>query len=58
MSHLPWLGATILSYPQLVQDYNTFRMYAQERAMRRIKVGSPHKDLFHHLVCDIRPFSV
>ena len=53
MSHVPWLGATMLSYPRLIPDYKTFHMYAQERAARRIKEGSPYRDLFYHLVCDI-----
>ena len=53
MSHVPWLGATILSYPRLTPDFKAFRMYARERAARRIKEGSPYKDLFYHLVCDI-----
>ena len=53
MSHVPWLGATILSYPRLIPDFKTFHMYAQGRAMRRIKEGSSYKDLFHYLVCDI-----
>ena len=50
VSHVPWLGAIILSYPVLVPDFKAFRIYSRERAMRRIKDGSPHKDLFHHLV--------
>ena len=55
MSHVPWLGAIILSYPdsELLADYKKVRMYGQERAIRRIKEGSRSKDLFHHLVCYI-----
>ena len=41
----------ILSYPKLIPAYKKFRAHAQERAMRRIKEGSPYKDLFYHLVC-------
>ena len=51
LSHVPWLGAMILSYPELIPAYKKFRAHAQERAMRRLKEGSPYKDLFHHLVC-------
>ena len=50
MSHVPWLGGIILSYPMLIPDYKKFRLYAQARALRRIKEGTPYKDLFHHLV--------
>ena len=57
MSHVPWLGAIILSYPELFADYKKLRMYGQERAMRRIKEGSRSKDLFHHLVCYIFQFT-
>ena len=53
MCHVPWLGATILSHPSLIPDYKNFHVYAQERAARRIKEGSPYKDLFYHLVCVI-----
>ena len=55
LSHVPWLGVIILSYPRLTPSLKTFRRYAQERAMRRIKEGSPHKDLFYHLVSDYSP---
>lgn len=50
LSHVPWLGAMILTYPELIPAYNKFRTYAQERAMHRLKAGSPYKDIFHHLV--------
>lgn len=50
LSHVPWLGAAVLSYPNLLPTYTKFRAYARERAMQRIKRGSPYKDLFHHLV--------
>ena len=50
MSHVPWLGAILLSYPESFADYRKLRMYGQERAMRRIKEGSRSKDLFYHLV--------
>jgi hypothetical protein len=51
MGHVPWLGEIILSYPESLPDYQKIHTYAQERAMRRIKEGSPYKDLFHYLVC-------
>ena len=50
MSHVPWLGEILLTYPMLIPDYKKFRVYAQARAMRRIKEGASYKDLFHHLV--------
>jgi len=50
MSHVPWLGQILLSYPQFIPDYKKFRIYAQTRAMRRIREGTPYKDLFHHLI--------
>ena len=53
MSHVPWLGAMVVSHPELIPDFTKFRQYAYERAMRRIREGSRTKDLFHHLVCSI-----
>ena len=51
MSHVPWLGAAMISHPELIPDYKKFIQYAQDRAIRRIKEGSRSKDLFYHLVC-------
>ena len=48
--HVPWLGAMILSHLEWVPDYKKFRAYAQAWTIRRIKEGSPFKDLFYHLV--------
>ena len=56
MSHVPWLGAILLSYPSLIPDYKAFRVYAQARAMRKIKEGASYKGLFHHLVDNIIHF--
>ena len=53
MSHVPWLGAMIVSRLWLFPDYRKIRRYMQERALRRIKEGSNIIDLFHHLVCSI-----
>ena len=50
LSHVPWLGAMVLSYPDLFPDYKKIRADGQARAMRRIKEGSTSKDLFYHLV--------
>ena len=56
MTHVPWLGAIILSYSELFAGYKKIRKHGQARALRRIKEGSPYKDLFHHLVCYIFQF--
>ena len=50
MPHVPRLGAVLLFYPMLIPDYKRIRVYAQARAMHRIKEGASYKDLFHHLV--------
>ena len=58
LSHVPWLGAMILSYPESIPGFKKIRIYAQARAMRRIKEGSPYRDLFHHLVRYFTQFTV
>ena len=52
ISHVPWLGAMFLSHPEWIPlgELKKFRIDAQTRALRRIKEGSPYKDLFHYLV--------
>ena len=52
ISHVPWLGAMILSYYESIPlaELKRFRVDAQTRALRRIKEGSPYRDLFHYLV--------
>lgn len=50
MSHVPWLGILFLKFPKMATDLKAFRAHAQNRAITRKKRGSPHKDLFHHLV--------
>ncbi|KAG6864469.1 hypothetical protein C0991_009303 [Blastosporella zonata] len=50
MSHVPWLGALFLRYPNLAKDLKAFREHAKKCAIARKKRGSPHKDLFHHLI--------
>ncbi|KAF8235772.1 cytochrome P450 [Tricholoma matsutake] len=50
MSHVPWLGALFLRFPNLAKDLKAFRSHAQKRAMMRKKEGSPHKDLFYYLM--------
>lgn len=50
MSHVPWLGALFLRFPNLAKDLKAFRAYAKKRAISRKKEGSSHKDLFFHLV--------
>ncbi|KAG5730825.1 Cytochrome P450 67, partial [Termitomyces sp. T112] len=50
MSHVPWLGALFLQFPNLAKDLKAFREHAKKCAIARKKRGSPHKDLFHHLI--------
>ncbi|KAG6872248.1 hypothetical protein C0995_011597 [Termitomyces sp. Mi166 len=50
MSHVPWLGALFLQFPNLAKDLKAFREHAKKCAIARKKRGSSHKDLFHHLV--------
>ncbi|KAG6816461.1 hypothetical protein H0H87_005944 [Tephrocybe sp. NHM501043] len=50
MSHVPWLGALFLRYPNLAKDLKAFREHAKKCAIARKKRGSAHKDLFHHLI--------
>ncbi|KAG6894412.1 hypothetical protein C0992_006229, partial [Termitomyces sp. T32_za158] len=50
MSHVPWLGALFLQFPNLAKDLKAFRNHAKKCAMARKKRGSPHKDLFSYLI--------
>ncbi|GLB40144.1 putative cytochrome p450 [Lyophyllum shimeji] len=50
MSHVPWLGALFLRFPNFATDLKAFRQHAKKCAMARKKRGSPHMDLFHHLI--------
>ncbi|KAG6907279.1 hypothetical protein DXG01_009584 [Tephrocybe rancida] len=50
MSHVPWLGALFLRFPNLAEDLKAFRQHAKKCAIARKKNGSPKKDLFHHLI--------
>lgn len=50
MSHVPWLGRLALRYPSFAGSLKAFRAHARSRAVLRKKEGSPHKDIFHHLV--------
>ncbi|CAA7267082.1 unnamed protein product [Cyclocybe aegerita] len=50
MSHVPWLGALFLRFPSFAHDLKAFRTHAKKRAMVRKNQGSPHKDIFHHLM--------
>lgn len=51
MSHVPWLGALFYRFPNFAKDLKAFRAHSKKQAMARKQRGSPHKDLFHHLVC-------
>ncbi|KAF5327372.1 hypothetical protein D9619_004468 [Psilocybe cf. subviscida] len=50
MGQVPWLGRIFLKYPKFASDLKAFRMHARSRAVIRNKNGSPHKDIFHHLM--------
>ncbi|RDB26248.1 hypothetical protein Hypma_006424 [Hypsizygus marmoreus] len=50
MGHVPWLGALFLRLPNFAKDLKAFRAHAKKQAIARKKRGSPHKDLFHHLI--------
>ena len=50
MGHVPWLGRLFLRYPKFAEDLKSFRTQARNRAILRKSSGSPHKDIFHHLV--------
>ncbi|KAF5379710.1 hypothetical protein D9615_005671 [Tricholomella constricta] len=50
MSHVPWLGALFLRFPKFANDLKAFREHAKKCVMARLLRGSPHKDLFHHLI--------
>ncbi|PPR03076.1 hypothetical protein CVT24_012389 [Panaeolus cyanescens] len=50
MSHVPWFGQLALRLPGFATDLKAFRVYAKGRAMARKKNGSPHMDIFHHLI--------
>jgi len=50
VSHVPWLGAFVLSLPMFAKDMKAFRTFSQRCGFRRLQEGSPHKDLFYHLV--------
>ncbi|KAG6808992.1 hypothetical protein H0H92_002067, partial [Tricholoma furcatifolium] len=50
MSHIPWLGALFLRFPNLAKDLKAFREHAKKCAIARKKNGSKYKDLFHHLI--------
>ena len=49
MSHVPWFGAILLSLPMFAKGVKAFRANARRCTLRRLKEGSPHKDLFHYL---------
>ncbi|KDR79011.1 hypothetical protein GALMADRAFT_224262 [Galerina marginata CBS 339.88] len=50
MAQVPWLGRLFLRYPKFAADLKAFRAHAKTRAISRKKTGSPHKDIFHHLM--------
>ncbi|KAG5640790.1 hypothetical protein DXG03_007187 [Asterophora parasitica] len=50
MSHVPWLGALFFRFPNVVKNLKAFRENCQNCAIARKNHGSPHKDIFHHLV--------
>lgn len=50
MAQVPWLGKLLLRYPLFVGDVKAFRAHGRNCALLRKKIGSPHKDIFHHLV--------
>ncbi|KAG6877406.1 hypothetical protein C0993_007743 [Termitomyces sp. T159_Od127] len=50
MSHVPWLGALFLQFPNLAKSLKAFRDHAKKCVMARKKRGSPHKDLFYYLI--------
>jgi hypothetical protein len=50
MGQLPWLGRIFLKYPRFASDLKAFRLHARSRAVIRNQNGSPHKDIFHHLM--------
>ncbi|KAF8954023.1 cytochrome P450 [Flammula alnicola] len=50
MSQVPWLGILFLRYPNFAEDLKAFRAHARTRAVLRKQSGSPHKDIFYHLM--------
>lgn len=50
LAQVPWLGRLLLRYPLFAGGIKSFRAYGRNRALLRKKMGSSHKDIFHHLV--------
>ncbi|KJA26257.1 hypothetical protein HYPSUDRAFT_52570 [Hypholoma sublateritium FD-334 SS-4] len=57
MAQVPWLGKLLLRYPLFAGGIKAFRAYGRNRALLRKKMGSSHKDIFHHLIDEDGVFS-